>query len=156
MRSKRLRHYQDSRPRTQRIASHDASTRQDQTENVVANRLTKTMAVATAAARRVVESQREAPMHAVSETAEKRNLRLADFKQDHKEEVTQVQRASTVETYRSDYKNAYAQWRKDVFASEKAPNAQRWQVLNLIHERCVYEHREESLDCVNATVGNAA
>ena len=50
-------------PRTQRIASNH----QEQTENVVANRLTKTMAVATAAARRVVESQRRAPMHAVSE-----------------------------------------------------------------------------------------
>ena len=61
------------------------------------------MAVATAAARRVVESQRRAPMHAVSETAHKRYLRLADFKEDHKEGVAQVQRASTVETYRSDY-----------------------------------------------------
>ena len=73
------------------------------------------MAVATAAARRVVESQRSVPMHAVSETAFKRNLRLADFKEDHKEGVAQVQRASTVETYRSDYKNAYAKWRKDFF-----------------------------------------
>ena len=144
------------KPRTQCKTSQDASTNQNENENTAADRLQKTMASAIAAARRVVDSQREAPMHAVSETAEKRNLRLADFKQDHKEEVTQVQRASTVETYRSDYKNAYAKWRKDVFASDKTPNAQQWQVLNLIHERCVYEHREESLDCVNATVGNAA
>ena len=73
-------------------------------------------------------------------------------KEDHKEEVSEVQRESRVENYRCDYQKAYAQWKKDVLAAKKSPSGQQWQVLNLIHERCVYEHREESLHCVNATV----
>ena len=134
----------------------DASTKEAQKENVVANRLTKTMAVATAAARRVVESQRDAFPNTVLQKAEDQNLRLADFEEDHKEEVSEVQRESRVENYRCDYQKAYAQWKKDVLAAKKSPSAQQWQVLNLIHERCVYEHREESLHCVNATVDTTA
>ena len=41
-------------------------------ENTSAHRLQKTMATATAAARRVVDSQRQAAVHDVSETAEKK------------------------------------------------------------------------------------
>ena len=71
--------------------AEDASTKEAPKENVVANRLTKTMAVATAAARRVVESQRDAFPNTVLQKAEDQNLRLADFKEDHKEEVAEVQ-----------------------------------------------------------------
>ena len=78
-------------------------------------------------------------------------MKLADFRQDHKNEDTDLEMPSSVETYRSNYREDYSQWKRAMYALEKSPNAQQWQVLNLIHERCVYEHNEECLDCVNAT-----
>jgi hypothetical protein len=120
-------------------------------ENTSAHRLQKTMATATAAARRVVDSQRQAAVHDVSETADKRNMRLADFRKDHNKEDMDLDMASSVETYRSDYREDYLQWKRSMYALKISPNEQQWQVLNLIHERCVYEHNEECLDCVNGT-----
>jgi hypothetical protein len=59
---------------------------------------------------------------------------------------------AAVETYRQAWKDAYETWEQTVFSIAKRPNAKQWQVLKLIHERCIYEYQEEVTQTINATL----
>ena len=78
---------------------------------------------------------------------------MSDFKRDHKPDVNVDDRRSTIEIYRSDFQVACLQWKKALLNADKAPKQQQWQVLKLIHDRCIYELEEEQRQCVNATSG---
>ena len=60
-------------------------------------------------------------------------------------------RTATTELYRSNWEVAYADWRTGLLAdTTKPPYDQQWEILDLVHKRCVFEHREEVNHCVNA------
>ena len=43
----------------------------------------------------------------------------------------------------------YEKWKKALTEAEKTPNRQQWQVLDLVHQRYLYEQREEFSHSVN-------
>ena len=103
------------------------------------------------AAKRIVDSQRQSAIEDSGEPATQRCLKMSDFKTDHTTKINNVKTRRTIEAYRSNYEQDYSDWEADLRTREKTPNAQQWQVLNLVHARCVYEHNEEKQHCVNAT-----
>ena len=78
------------------------------------------MEASTSAARRIAESQRGDAGESVSENAGKRTLKLSDFQKDHSEDEKAKEKPSSVETYRSDYREAYANWKAGVLKLEKS------------------------------------
>ena len=124
---------------------------QEASKETVANKLTMSMQSARLAAKRIVDSQRQSAIEDSGELATQRCLKMSDFKTDHTTKIDNVKTRSTIEAYRSNYEQDYSDWETDLRTREKTPNAQQWQVLNLVHARCVYEHNEEKQHCVNAT-----
>ena len=101
------------------------------------------------AAQRVVESPRQNASDDSGEAATQRCLKMSDFKTDHATKVDSSKRRSRIEAYRSDYEHDYSEWKSNLLAREKKPNVQQWQVLNLVHQRCLYEQDEEMNRCIN-------
>ena len=143
----------ESNLRSSKIAAGQDSADKD-TGNETVTKFMVSMEAAMSVARRLVESQQCDASTLQQEVAAKRVLNMADFKVDHTIALGAVIRSS-VETYRSDFQIAYVEWKQAIEKAEKTPNQQQWQVLDFIHERCLYEYREESKHCINATSGAA-
>ena len=79
---------------------------------------------------------------------------MADFKTDHPMPENIV-KASKIETYKENFRTAYGVWKQKLIDDVKKPNRQQWSVLDLIHDRCVYEYWEERNHCINETRGSA-
>ena len=79
-------------------------------------------------------------------------LQKPEVAPDAPRESNQVDKKPAVETYRHAWIDAYARWKESVSSSAKRPNTKQWQVLELIHHRCIYEYQEEVTQTVNATL----
>lgn len=65
------------------------------------------------------------------------------------------QAPSSLEVYRKKWKSAWNSWRISLRKSSKTPNSKQWEVIMLVHARCVYEFEEETAHRVNRTEGEA-
>ena len=62
-----------------------------------------------------------------------------------------AEQVTSIEFYRQNWQTAYKAWREEVLKAAISPNEKQWQVLDLVHQRCVYEYSEEVDQHVNNT-----
>ena len=123
---------------------------QELSEDASTKNLVRTMRAAINAASRVMGTQKSQSESSVRDAASRHELKMTDFSSDAKhDDPVAAETKSSVETYQYEVLVPYEKWKKTLMAADKTPNKQQWQVLNLVHQRCLYEQREEVSHSIN-------
>jgi len=102
-----------------------------------------------AASRMNQKNQRDTASHSaqLTDMAIARHTPLSEYVDKAAEEALPPEflRTAGVDLYRSDWQEAYEAWREKLLSHpEKKPYDQQWQILDMVHSRCVLEETESA------------